>query len=215
MKLKWLGHAAFLITSEKGTRIITDPYKVEGNINYSPIPEKADIVTVSHDHFDHNNAAAVKGNPTVVKGAGKQQIKDIGIEGIATYHDTSQGSQRGPNVIFALTVDGMRVCHLGDLGHPLSEAQRAQLGAVDILLVPVGGTYTIDAGAAMLLVGQLQPRVAVPMHYKTEKCGLPIADVGGFLQGRVRVRQVKGSEVEFKKEQLPKPTETVVLEHDL
>lgn len=198
MKLKWLGHACFLITSDKGTRIITDPYAPQGALAYGAINESADVVTVSHDHFDHNNSGAVKGNPTVVKGAGKQQAKGIEFTGVATYHDEAQGSQRGNNVIYCFTVDGLRVCHVGDLGHVLTPEQVKALGQVDVLLVPVGGTYTVDAAGATQVVSQLNPKVVVPMHVKNAHCTFPIAPMEEFLKGKKGVRQISGSETELK-----------------
>ncbi len=116
MKIKWLGHASFLITSDSGIKIITDPYETGGGLSYGEIKESADIVTVSHDHFDHNNVAAVPGNPQVVKGTA--EVKGIEFKGISTYHDEAKGGQRGKNTILCFEVDGIRVCHLGDLGHP-------------------------------------------------------------------------------------------------
>jgi L-ascorbate metabolism protein UlaG (beta-lactamase superfamily) len=215
MKIKWLGHASFLITSEKGLKIITDPYSLGGEIEYGRIEEAADIVTVSHKHSDHNNVAAVKGKPEVVNTAGSKRVKGVDFKGIPSYHDEAKGGQRGANIIFCFTLDGIRICHLGDLGHQLDAPQMAEIGEVDVLLLPVGGVYTIDAKGAAKVCDKLNPKVVLPMHYKTAKCGYPIAKVDDFLQGRKNVRHLNASETEFKKEQLPSATETVVLKHAL
>ncbi len=215
MKIKWLGHASFLITSEEGLKIITDPYSVGGGINYGKIQETADIVVVSHDHPDHGNVAAVKGKPEVVSTLGSRRVKGIEFKGIASYHDEAKGRQRGPNIIFCFTVDGVRICYLADLGHQLDASQITEIGGVDILLIPVGGFYTIDAKGAAKVCEQLSPKVVIPMHYKTAKCDYPISGVDDFLKGRKNVRRLDVAEVEFKKEQLPSATETVVLKHAL
>ena len=212
MKAKWLGHSCFLISSKGGTRIITDPYAVGGGINYSPIEETADVVVVSHRHDDHSNVSAVQGKPEVVRGNGTKTAKDIQFKGIATYHDTSQGKQRGPNTVFCFTVDDIKLCHLGDLGHVLSPGQVSGIGAVDILFVPVGGFYTIDASIASQVCEQLKPKVVIPMHFKTPSCDYPIAGVDEFLKGKKNVRKIGDSEVEFDREKLPATTEIVLLQ---
>jgi len=213
MKIKWLGHASFLITSEDGLKIITDPYSVGGGINYGRIEETADIVTVSHKHGDHNNVASVKGKPEIVDTRGATKVKGIDFKGIASYHDEAAGQQRGPNTILCFTLDGMRICHLGDLGHQLEGSNIAEIGEVDILLVPVGGFFTIGAKVATTVCQALNPKVVIPMHYKTAKCDYPIAGVDDFLKGRKDIRRLDASETEFKKDQLPAVTQTVVLNH--
>jgi len=212
MKVKWLGHACFLITSRDGLRVITDPYAVGGGINYSPIKETADVVVVSHGHDDHNNVSAVQGKPEVVKGSGKKTAKGIQFKGVATFHDASQGQQRGLNTVFHFTMDDVKLCHLGDLGHVLSPEQVVEIGAVDILFVPVGGFYTINAPVASQVCDQLKPKIVIPMHFKTPKCVYPIAGVEDFLKGKKNVRKVGGSEVEFGREKLPTATEIVLLQ---
>jgi len=209
MNIKWLGHASFLITSDSGVKIITDPYETGSGLSYGEIAESADIVTVSHGHSDHNNVAAVGGNPKVVRGAAK--VKGIEFEAIPCYHDDARGKARGKNTIFCFEVDDMKVCHLGDLGHRLSDTQVTELGGVDILLIPVGGFYTIDARVAIELCGRIKPRVVIPMHYKTDKCDYPIAGVERFLQGKEEVTRSGVSEVEFKKGELPSSTQIIVL----
>ncbi len=213
MKVKWLGHASFLITSDSGTKIITDPYTPGGfGLNYGEIKESADIVTVSHEHADHNNVASVQGNPKVVKGATPVEIKKIKFKGVPTHHDNAGGSQRGDNVVFCFEVDGVRVCHLGDLGHPLSDKECADMGSVDIMLVPVGGNFTIDAKVAAGICGKLAPRVIIPMHYQNDRCReFPVAGVEDFLQGKKGVSRLNTSEAEFKKEKLPAATQIIVL----
>ncbi|MBL7120197.1 MAG: MBL fold metallo-hydrolase [Dehalococcoidia bacterium] len=215
MKIKWLGHASFLITSEDGLRVITDPYSVGDGINYGRIEETADIVTVSHKHGDHNNVASVKGKPEIVDTPGVRKVKGIDFKGIASYHDEAAGKQRGPNIILCFALDGMRICHLGDLGHQLEGSKTAEIGEVDILLVPVGGLFTIDAKVATTVCEALNPKVVIPMHYKTARCDYPIAGVDDFLKGRKNVRRLDASETEFKKDQLSSDTETVVLNHAL
>jgi L-ascorbate metabolism protein UlaG (beta-lactamase superfamily) len=212
MKVKWLGHSCFLVTSKGGVRVVTDPYAVGGGIDYSPIKETADVVVVSHGHDDHNNVSAVQGKPEVVRGDGTKTAKGIQFKGIATYHDASQGTQRGPNTVFCFTVDDISLCHLGDLGHVLSPGQVSEIGAVDILFIPVGGFYTIDAVVASQVREQLKPRIAIPMHFKTPKCAYPIAGVEDFLKGKKGVRKVIGSEVEFEREDLPTAIEIVLLQ---
>ncbi|MFC1915252.1 MBL fold metallo-hydrolase [Chloroflexota bacterium] len=209
MKIKWLGHATFLITSDTGTRIITDPYTTGGKLAYGEIKEAADIVTVSHDHYDHNNIAAVRGNPSVVRGTA--EVKGIKIRGITTHHDRSQGRERGNNIAFCLEVDEIKVCHLGDLGHPLGDKEVTELGETDILLIPVGGFYTIDARVASQVCNQLKPRVIIPMHFKTNKCSAPIVKVDEFLKGKKDVIRLDDSEVEFKSVELPATTQIMVL----
>jgi len=213
MKIKWLGHASFMITSDTGIKIITDPYATGEKLNYGEIKESADIVTVSHGHGDHNNVAAVRGNPDVVRGTAT--VKGIEFRGIPTYHDDAEGQQRGENTIFCFEVDGIRVCHLGDLGHPLDDKQVTELGSVDILLIPVGGYYTIDARVATEVCNQLKPRVIIPMHYKTDKLAYPIAGVDEFLQGKGNLSRLDTTEVEFKQGGLPASTQIIVLKSAL
>ncbi len=209
MKIKWLGHASFLITSGAGTKIITDPYVTGGDLSYGQIKESADIVTVSHDHADHNNVAAVQGSPKVVRGT--VEVKGIKFKGIPTYHDDAGGRQRGKNTIFCFEVDGIRVCHLGDLGHRLNDSQVAELGEIDVLLIPVGGFFTIDAKLAGQLCDRLKPKVVIPMHYKNDRCAFPIAGVDEFLRGKKEVSRLDASQVEFKAGELPPSTKVIVL----
>ena len=213
MTIKFLGHATFLITSDDGVRIITDPYEpggFGGQIGYGPITDEADIVTVSHDHADHNYVQGVPGNPVVVTSSG--DVSGIDFEVTESYHDDAQGARRGLNRIFCFEVDGIRVCHLGDLGHLLSTEQVASVGRVDVLLIPVGGTFTLDAAQATEMVGQLQPMAVVPMHHKTPKAGFPIALVKEFLAGKDGVELVEGPEISISSADLGPEPRIVVLQ---
>ncbi len=213
MKIKWLGHASFLITAADGAKIITDPYCLGSGLSYGAITDSADIVTVGHDHMDHSNVSLVKGNPQVLKSPGSMQLKGIEFKGIAAHHDTSGGKERGPIVIFRFVVDGIKVCHLTDLGHVPTDKQLKEIGDVDVLITPVGGLYTIDGDTATQVCNLIKPKVVIPMHYKTAKCAYPISGVDEFLKGKTSVRKVDGSEIELKKDTLPKIMEIVVLNH--
>lgn len=211
MKLKYLGHSSFLITSNSGIRIITDPYTPGGGIGYPAPNEPADVVTVSHDHGDHNAISTVPGSPVIVSRPGKTDCKGITVKGISTFHDESAGKQRGKNIVFCFRVDGIVICHLGDLGHVLSKEQIKEVGDVHVLLIPVGGTFTIDARVATQVCNDLKPAIAVPMHYKTQKLGLPIESVDSFIAGKKNVKQQGLSEIELEKGYLPGSTEIYLL----
>jgi L-ascorbate metabolism protein UlaG (beta-lactamase superfamily) len=218
MKIKFYGHAAFSITSDQGVKIITDPYESGAygdQLSYGEIKDQADIVSTSHDHADHNYTKSLSGSPEMVKGSGSKTVKGISIKGIPTYHDSSKGSERGANTVFNFFVDGMKICHLGDLGHLLSEKELAEIGPVDILLIPVGGYFTIDPKEATEVAEQIKPKVLIPMHFKTSKCGFPIAPVEDFLKGKRNLKRPKTSEVAFEKKTLPQQMEILVLEHAL
>ncbi len=221
MKLKFYGHAAFLLTSDEGQRIMIDPYEsggFGGQLNYGKIQDEADVVLTSHEHPDHNYTKSLPGSPHVVKGAGSVTAKGITFKGIATYHDPSKGSQRGMNTAFAFLMDGVRICHLGDLGHILTEKELAEIGPVDILMIPVGGFYTIDPKEATRIVEQISPKVVIPMHFKTDKLGAekyPLSKVEAFLEGKSSVKRAGSSEVTFEKGSLPRQTEILVLESAL
>ncbi len=214
MKIKWYGHASFLITSDTGKKIITDPYEpggYDGALAYGGIPDVADIVLISHDHPDHNFLQGLKGNPEVIKGPGRHTAQGIVFKGIHTYHDTSQGKERGENTIFCFTLDDIKLCHLGDLGHSLSAKEIEQIGDLDVLMIPVGGFYTIDAGKATEVINSLKPRMVIPMHFKTAKCGFPIATVDDFVAGKDNVKRLDISELELTKNTLPASTVINVL----
>ena len=212
MKIKFLGHSSFLIVGNDGTRIITDPYHTGEEFNLSEIKESADIVTVSHEHPDHNNTAAVQGDPQVLTGPGNS--KGIDFKTVESYHDQSEGKERGGNLIFTFEVDGIKICHLGDLGHQLNENQLAGIGKVDILIIPVGGGFTIDAAGADKVCNDIGPKAVIPMHYKT--AGLPfLGDVSEFLKGKENVTPSPGSDVEFTRDSLPGELQVIVLKPEL
>jgi L-ascorbate metabolism protein UlaG (beta-lactamase superfamily) len=218
MKIKWYGHAAFLITSDQGIKIIIDPYEpgaFGGQLSYGKIRDQADIVITSHDHADHNYTKDLPGAPQIVKGSGSKTVKGISMKGISTYHDPSKGSERGANTIFTLKMDNIQLCHLGDLGHLLSDKELLEIGPVDILLIPVGGFFTIDPKEATQVAEQIKPKILIPMHFKTEKCGFPIAPVEDFLKGKTNIKRPKVSEATFDKATLPQQMDIVVLEHAL
>jgi L-ascorbate metabolism protein UlaG (beta-lactamase superfamily) len=209
MKIKWLGHSSFLITSDKGVRIITDPYTTDQRLTYGQIDETADIVTVSHEHGDHNNAAAVKGKPAIVKESA--DVKGLKIKGVPVAHDEEGGAKRGKDVMFCFTLDGINFCHTGDLGHLLTPKQIADVGKVDVLMIPVGGFFTIDANVATQVCEQLKPKAVIPMHFKNDKCNFPITGVEEFTKGKKNVTMMTTSEVEFKAGKLPASTQIMVL----
>jgi len=209
MKIKYLAHAAFLITSDNGVKIVADPYETEDILCYAEITETADIVTTSHQHTDHNYVRAVKGNPKVVTKS--EELKGIKIKAIPAAHDTSGGSQRGKNTIFCFDVDGINVCHCGDLGHELNAAQINAIGKVDVLMIPVGGTFTLDAQGASKVTEQLKPKVILPMHYKTDRTSLPLAGVDDFLKGKDNVTRSNDSELELTASTLPAKAQIIVL----
>lgn len=210
MKIKYFGHACFLITASNGLKILTDPY--DDSIGYKIGKISADIVTTSHSHFDHSYLRRLVGNYQVIKTDGTHNGKGISFEGISTFHDRTQGKERGSNIIFLFEVDGIKICHLGDLGHILTSSQVVGINGVDILLLPVGGTFTINAREATEVILQILPRVVIPMHYKTKELNFSIDGVDRFLEGKEKVKKVS-SEMEIKRENLPEITEIWVMEY--
>lgn len=200
MKIKWLGHACFKITSEKGIRLLTDPF--DDNVGYKLPSVEADIVTVSHGHYDHNFTDCVKGSYEVINKVGNFYVKDISITGVHTYHDNERGSKRGDNIVYVFEVDGIRVCHLGDLGHLLSPAQIEMISKVDVLLVPVGGVYTINGEEAAQVVKQLKPSIVIPMHYKTAALKFNLEPLDDFLSRMEGVEKLSSQVLEIKKEDI-------------
>lgn len=179
MKIQYLGHSCFKLTESTGTKIITDPYK---GIGYE-LPENltADAVTVSHHHYDHDNVSAVSGAPNVIEGEGFYELPGVEITGIKSYHDDQEGKLRGENTIFKFRMDGLDICHLGDLGEECSAELLELLLPVNILLIPVGGNYTIDAEQAKEYVDRIMPEIVIPMHYKTRNLSIDLEKAQGFL----------------------------------
>ncbi|MDI6783361.1 MAG: MBL fold metallo-hydrolase [bacterium] len=219
MKLKWLGHSSFLLTAADGTKILTDPYEpgaYNGALSYGKFAEPVEVVTISHDtHPDHGYTQGLVGSPMIVKDTGTHNIQGINIKGVATYHDTSKGSERGNNTVFVIAVDNIRICHCGDLGHILTPADATLIGPIEVLLLPVGGHFTIDVKEATAVADRLHPKLIIPMHYKTDKCAFPIATVDEFLKGKPNFRKEKTSELEITTANLPAQPEIIVLQHAL
>lgn len=211
MKLKWLGHSCFQITSENGTRIVTDPF--DESVGYQVPDAEADIVTISHGHHDHDNSKCVRGKFMTFTQPGTYEEKGIGITGVATAHDEADGKQRGRNVIFNITADGLNICHCGDLGHLLTPEQIKEIGHVDVLLIPVGGFYTIDYGQAVQVARQLKPSVILPMHFKTPVTHYPIQDAGPFVKAMGGAKKIDGTEIELNKDILKDPAGVVLLNY--
>lgn len=210
-----MGHASFKLKGKTAT-IVTDPYDAELVGFKYPKGTVADIVTISHSHTDHNNVKAIEGSPLVISGPGEYEAKGVDIQGVATWHDTSGGKDRGKNTVYRIDIDGISVVHLGDLGHKLTEEQEELLGDVDVLLIPVGGFYTIDAKTALEVVTQLEPTLVIPMHYRTakhdQKTFSVISGVDQFLREMGKEGITPIAKIKVTKDSLPQETQVVILE---
>jgi len=218
MKIKWYGHAAFQLISDKGIKIIIDPYEpgaYNGALSYAKITDEADIVLTSHDHADHNYIKSIPGKYTHINKAGEHDAYGIKIKGIPTFHDNSSGKERGNNLIFVINADGLSVVHAGDIGHALDADALKNIGKPDILLLPVGGFFTIDVGEAVKMMSELKPAITIPMHYKTDKCNFPIVPVEKFTKNQFGVHVLEKAEIEITKDSLPEKPEIIVLQHAL
>jgi L-ascorbate metabolism protein UlaG (beta-lactamase superfamily) len=205
LQIRWHGHACFEITDD--VTLVTDPH--DGKSIGIPTPNvQGDIILVSHDHYDHNSVKTVeKENSNVVTDDRKRIISDIEICGFPSFHDESQGTKRGKNIIFKFICDDITFCHLGDLGHELDTTTVQQIGEIDILFIPIGGTYTIDSQQAWDVISMIKPKIAIPMHYKIEGLSLPISNLDPFLEkSKYKILKV-GNEIDIEKEDLPKEPE--------
>ncbi|MGI6318957.1 MAG: MBL fold metallo-hydrolase [Dethiobacteria bacterium] len=209
LKITYLGHAAFLLEAGE-IRILMDPYAA-GTGRYGALSQEADVVTASHEHSDHNYVQAAQGDPQVLRGltADGWQVVDYSINGVTfasvnTFHDNSGGNDRGRNAAFIVEMDGLRLVHLGDLGHLLNEEQVNGLSPVDILLIPTGGHYTIGPAEADQVIEQLSPRVVIPMHYRTQAIAdWPLQDLEVFLQDKNNIKHSGEKSVTVSKSTLP------------
>ena len=205
-KINFYGHSFFLITSTEGTKIGTDPYDESVK---SPLPVvSADIVLVSHSHYDHNNISLFKGNPEIIKNAGSYEIKNVKINGFNSYHDKSKGMARGKNIIFKFIVDEIKFAHLGDLGDVPDENVLNDLKDLDIMFIPVGGIFTINAKEAVNLIEILKPKIAIPMHFKEKDTMLRVDNINPFKNNIPKNISVKefSKNFEITKEELPEKT---------
>ena len=194
MKIKYLGHSCFLLEESTGTTVVCDPYDEE--VGYKMPPVSADAVTVSHHHHDHDAIENVSGNPVVLDKEQGYELPGVEINAIKSFHDNSSGESRGENVIFKFRMDGLDVCHLGDLGEDCAPELIEAILPVNVLLIPVGGNYTIDAAMAKEYVDRIMPDVVIPMHYRTKGCNLDIDKVDDFISEfddeNVEIQEVDG-----------------------
>jgi L-ascorbate metabolism protein UlaG (beta-lactamase superfamily) len=208
MEITWLGYSCFRLKG-KNTTVITDP--CPPSLGYNLEKQAAQIVTVSHIHPDHSYVEAVTGEPHVISRPGEYEIGGVLIIGVPSYHDDEKGLTRGKNNVYAIEIDDVNICHLGDLGHPLSAKQIEDLGTVDVMLVPVGGGTTISAGQAAALVRSIEPKIVIPMHYKTITLTKELDGVERFLKEMGLTEVVPQPKLIINKSTLPLATQVVVL----
>jgi L-ascorbate metabolism protein UlaG (beta-lactamase superfamily) len=210
MQITWYGHSCFRLRGRSGT-VVTDPYG--GEIGYSLPRVRADIVTVSHDHPDHANVKAVKGKPKIINGPGEYEIKDIFVIGIPTYYDDTRTQPGIRNTVFVFDADGITVCHLGDLRRVPTQSQVEELSEVDVLLIPVGGGSTLGAAKAPDVISLLEPRIVIPMHYRTEFVrGLKLQPVDQFLKEMGVKDAAPLDQLKVTKSGLPSETQVIVMD---
>lgn len=215
MDIQSLGHSSFRIKGKTVT-VVTDPF--DGSMVGFPYPKhvSADIVTISHDHADHNQKALIEGNPFIVEGPGEYEIKGVGIIGIPLFHDTQKGAQRGKTTAYHIEIDGVHIVHLGDLGCPLTSTDVEAFDGVDILFVPVGGSVTIDPQQIEGVISELEPKIVIPMHYQTPKHNPKVfgdlAPLSAFLKAMAKEDIAPVSKLTMTKEKLPAEMQIVVLE---
>lgn len=216
MEITYLGHASFRIKGKTVT-IVTDPYSPDVVGLKFPRHVSADIVTVSHDHPDHNASGQIEGSAYIINGPGEYEIKGVGVIGLATYHDEEKGAKRGKNTIYRIEIDGISIVHLGDLGHTLSSEDVDELDGVNILMVPVGGFYTINSSQAVAVVNEIEPNIVLPMHFGRSE--LP-AKAFGNLTGYKQFLKEIGTEhvtpqpkLTLSKEKLSEQMQVMVLEY--
>jgi len=209
MEITWLGHSCFKIRGKQAT-IITDPFSPGSGYSLGKV--SANIVTVSHEHAGHSYSAGIGGNPRVFKRPGEYEITGVLIIGLATYHDANKGADRGKNTVFVLEMEEMTICHLGDLGYPLTDSQIEEIGKVDVLMIPVGGVTTINAAAASAMVRQMEPKIVLPMHYKTSMFEGNLEPVDNFLREIGSHGAVPQAKLNVNKNNLPLSTQVTLLE---
>jgi L-ascorbate metabolism protein UlaG (beta-lactamase superfamily) len=213
MIITWIGHSCFKIqdkTGSEGVAVVTDPF--DKKVGFKAPNFEASIVTVSHDHYDHSNTGSIRGNPFIIDSAGEYDKNGVAVIGIESYHDAKQGSERGKNIIYRIDMDDISVAHLGDLGHELDTKQLERLEGTDVLLIPVGGKYTLDAKKAVEVMKQIEPRIIIPMHYKVR--GLKVDGLDGvekFVK-EVGLKPTNEEKLRINKKDLPQEeTELVIL----
>ena len=203
MLITWIGHSCFKIQDKNGPDgivVVTDPF--DKKVGLKPPAFEANIITVSHDHFDHNNVKSLRGNSFVIDSAGEYDVKGVSVQGVEAYHDDKHGKERGLNIIYRIELDDISIAHLGDLGHTLENKQLEVLAGTDILLVPVGGKYTLDAKQAVEVVSQIEPRIVIPMHYKVPGLKLDIAGVDEFIK-EMGIKPTEEEKLKIQKKDLP------------
>lgn len=211
MDIIWYGQACFKLKG-KNTSIIIDPFDPEFTGLKLPKDMDADIVLKTHDHQDHNFFQALPTNPLEVTGPGEYESKGVSIVGVGVYHDDKKGEERGKNTIYNIQIDNLNIVHLGDLGHTLTEDQVQEIGVCDILLIPVGGTYTIDAKQASEVVAELEPRITIPMHYGgVPGLKFPLAEVSEFLKEMGTENLEPQNKLSITKDKLPEEPQVVLL----
>ena len=210
MDISYLGHSSFKLKG-KTASLVVDPYDSSVGPKFPKV--EAGIVAVTHEHFDHNAVSSVGGEPFVVSGPGEYEVKGIEIVAVKSFHDNKQGAERGLNTIYNFKIDKINICHLGDLGQStLSEAQVEEIGNVDVLLLPVGGHFTIDAAEANKIASQLEPKIIIPMHFKdTETKIEELAPVEKFLKeiGKENLEPV--NKLTVTPDKLPEETQVVLM----
>ncbi len=211
MIITWIGHSCFKIQNKTGTDgivLVTDPF--DKNTGLKPPNFEADIITVSHDHDDHNNTKSLRGDPYVINMAGEYDLKGVMVQGINSYHDDKGGKERGSNVIYRIEMDDISVVHLGDLGHVLENKHLEELVGIDILMIPVGGKYTLDAKKAVEVISQIEPRMVIPMHYKTPNLKVDIDKLDNFIK-EIGVKPTYEDRLKISKKDLPQDSMEVVV----
>lgn len=208
MDITWLGHSCFRIKSSQAV-IITDPFPPE--LGYTLGKQTARIVTLSHQHPSHSYTQDIGGEPRIIRGPGEYEISGILIIGIATFHDNQRGQVRGKNTVYVMEIDGVSVCHLGDLGHVLSTEQVEEIGSVNVLFLPVGGVSTINAAVAAEVILQLEPNAVIPMHYKTPAIKRELDPVNVFLKEMGMGQIESRPKLTLSKSNLPLSTQVFLL----
>ena len=209
MKLKYYGHACFTLRFADGTTLAIDPF--DESVSYAPCDAICDAALLSHDHFDHNHVQSLRGDFAVLREAGCYEVRNVRITAVHSFHDKEGGALRGRNLIFRIEGEGLTIVHLGDLGHMPDENQLRAMSGADVLLIPIGGTYTIDTPEAEALIRLAQPKHAVAMHFRTPDYDFNTSTCDAFARDMQAVHMPR--EVEITAENLASLPETMILSY--